>query len=84
MASESAATPWNHIVLGDGCRATLIPCGSWLTKRAADGHLSCNHSDSVECVVPNHETHTLYRVEVNKWDRAQRAIRAAVKEARNV
>lgn len=54
---------WNHVVLGDGTRAVLVPglaCINRITE--ADGHISCNHTDAYACDRPGHETISEYEV----------------------
>lgn len=52
----------NHVVMGDGTRAVLVPGGCLNRIREPDGHASCNHGDSTVCDRQGHETITLYEV----------------------
>lgn len=61
--SEMNESTWNHVVLGDGTRAVLVPgpaCINVITE--ADGHRSCNHTDAYECDRTGHETISLWEV----------------------
>jgi hypothetical protein len=56
-------TTWNHVVLGDGTRAVLVPglaCINRITE--TDGHISCNHTDAYACDRTGHETISEYEV----------------------
>lgn len=62
-ATPSAAPTWNHVVLGDGTRAVLVPGLSCINRiTEADGHISCNHGDAYECDRTGHETISEYEV----------------------
>ncbi len=56
-------TTWNHVVLGDGTRAVLVPGGACINRIIeADGHRSCEHGDHVPCDRTGHQTISLYEV----------------------
>lgn len=59
-----ADRPWNIVTMGDGSTARLVPRGCLNRRRNEDGSVSCNHGDLTPCDLPDHETISLYEIEI--------------------